>query len=83
MSHKIFLGFPRGFPFGGRRQNLLSYLVCEILKKFKSHLPEVTERLRHLLEIHNLPEHSIYECGRVSEECQLSRNRNSVDSTNG
>ncbi|MBQ1923514.1 MAG: hypothetical protein II189_06815, partial [Lachnospiraceae bacterium] len=23
----------------GRRQNLLSYWVCEILKKFKSHLP--------------------------------------------
>ncbi len=25
-----------GFPFGGRCQNLLSYWVCEILKKFKS-----------------------------------------------
>ena len=34
-----------GFPFGGRCQNLLSYLVCEILKKFKSHLPHTDLRL--------------------------------------
>ena len=37
-----------GFPFGGRRQNLLSYWVCEILKKFKSHLPHYHEQSKKL-----------------------------------
>ena len=45
----FFKGFPRGFPFGGRCQNLLSYWVCEILKKFKSHLPHMENEKSHRL----------------------------------
>lgn len=33
------MGFPKGFPFGRRCQNLLSYWLCGLAEKFKSHLP--------------------------------------------
>ncbi len=37
------MGFPKGFPFGRRCQNLFSYWLCGLAEKFKSHLPHETK----------------------------------------